>query len=195
MSQPIILASASPRRRELLGQIGVECDVIPSEIDEQPFRDELPFNYVRRMAAEKAMAITERYPDRIVLGADTDVVVDDRILGKPIDRDDYIAMFSLLSGRSHQVITAVSVMRGEEGSLMVSVTDVEFRKVSEQEMLDYWDSGEPCDKAGGYGIQGIGAIYIKHIQGSYSGVMGLPLYETSELLRGAGVGPLQGNTA
>jgi septum formation protein len=192
MSQPIILASASPRRKALLGQIGIDCEVIPSEIDERPFEDEHPLNYVRRMAAEKAMAITERYPERIVLGADTDVIVDERILGKPADRDDFIETFSLLSGRSHQVISAVCVMRGEEGSLMISISEVEFRDVSEQQMRDYWDSGEPRDKAGGYGIQGLGAIFVRNIQGSYSGIMGLPLYETSELLREAGVAPLQG---
>ena len=195
MSHPIILASASPRRQELLKQICISCEVMPSQIDEHVHEDEHPLNYVRRIAAEKAMAITPQAPGRLVLGADTAVVRDSQIFGKPADHDDFIDMFSQLSGQSHQVISAVCLMRGQDGSIMVSVSDVEFREIGEQEMQDYWASGEPRDKAGGYGIQGLGAMFIKKISGSYSGIMGLPLFETAELLREAGVPLLSGKSA
>lgn len=195
MSHPVILASASPRRRSLLKQIGVTCEVMPSGIDEHVREDESPLDYVERMATGKAGAVAGKAPGRVVLGADTDVVLGSRILGKPADRDDFMEMFSLLSGQSHQVISAVCLVRGEQRGVRVSVSDVGFREVGEQEMLDYWATGEPRDKAGGYGIQGFGAVFIRKISGSYSGIMGLPLFETSELLREAGVPLLQGKSA
>jgi septum formation protein len=191
MSQRIVLASASPRREALLAQIGIDCEVMPSQIGEEAFENEAPLDYVRRMAEEKARSVAGIVPERIVLGADTDVVMQSRILGKPRDRDDFMEMFRLLSASTHQVITAVSLVHGEQSRLKTSISDVTFREVSEAEMLAYWETGEPCDKAGGYGIQGLAAMFVRAISGSYSGIMGLPLYETSELLRGAGIRLLQ----
>ena len=195
MSQRIVLASASPRRVALLSQIGIDCDVMPSRIDEEARENEAPPDYVRRMAEEKAASVAGLVPGRIVLGADTDVIMQSRILGKPRDKADFLEMFNLLSGRTHQVITAVSVVHGEQYWLKTSISDVTFREVSEEEMLAYWQTGEPCDKAGGYAIQGQAARFICSISGSYSGIMGLPLYETSELLSCAGIRLLQEKSA
>lgn len=195
MSQRIVLASASPRRVALLSQIGIDCDVMPSQIDEEARENEAPLDYVRRMAEEKAASVAGLLPGRIVLGADTDVIMQSRILGKPRDKADFLEMFNLLSGRTHQVITAVSVAHAEQYWLKTSISDVTFREVSEEERLAYWQTGEPCDKAGGYAIQGQAAMFIRAISGSYSGIMGLPLYETSELLSGAGIRLLQEKSA
>ena len=195
MSQRIVLASASPRRVALLSQIGIDCDVMPSQIDEEARENEAPPDYVRRMAAEKAASVAGLVPGRIVLGADTDVIMQSRILGKPRDKADFLEMFNLLSGSTHQVITAVSVVQAEQTWLKTSISDVTFREVSEEEMLAYWQTGEPCDKAGGYAIQGQAAMFICSISGSYSGIMGLPLYETSELLSCAGIRLLQEKSA
>ena len=195
MSQRIVLASASPRRAALLSQIGIDCEVMPSRIGEEARENEAPLDYVRRMAREKAASVAGLMPGRIVLGADTDVIMQSRILGKPRDKADFLEMFNLLSGRTHQVITAVSVVCEEQYWLKTSISDVTFREVSEEEMLAYWETGEPCDKAGGYAIQGQAAMFIRAISGSYSGIMGLPLYETSELLSGAGIRLLQEKSA
>ena len=191
MSQRIVLASASPRRQALLAQIGIDCEVMPSQIDEEARENEVPLDYVRRMAEEKARAVARLMPGRVVLGADTDVIMQSRILGKPRDKADFMEMFSQLSGRTHQVMTAVCLAHGDQRWLKTSISDVTFREVSEEEMLAYWETGEPGDKAGGYAIQGLAAMFIRAISGSYSGIMGLPLYETSELLRGAGIRLLQ----
>ena len=191
MPKRIILASASPRRVALLSQIGIDCEVMPSQIDEKARENEAPLEYVRRMAEEKAGSVAGLMPGRIVLGADTDVIMQSRILGKPRDKADFLEMFSLLSGNTHEVITAVCLVHGEQRSLMTSISEVSFREVSDKEMHAYWETGEPCDKAGGYAIQGLAAMFICAISGSYSGIMGLPLYETSELLRGAGIRLLQ----
>ena len=195
MPQTVVLASASPRRQALLAQIGIECEVMPSRIDEEARKNESPLDYVRRMAVEKATSVAMQVPGRVVLGADTDVVIGPRILGKPRDRADFLEMFSLLSGQTHQVITAVSLVLEERRWLETSVSEVTFREVNEEEMLAYWETGEPCDKAGGYAIQGLAAMFVRAISGSYSGIMGLPLYETSELLRGAGISLLQEKSA
>ncbi|MEJ1463450.1 MAG: Maf family protein [Candidatus Sedimenticola sp. (ex Thyasira tokunagai)] len=189
MSSPkIYLASLSPRRSELLTQIGVSHEVVRVVVDERLQADEAAAKYVVRLALEKAeaglAAIGDR-PYRPVLGADTAVVVDDRILGKPADRDEALAMMALLSGRSHRVLTGVALAKAAGSESLLSVSSVTFREVSADEALAYWQSGEPTDKAGGYGIQGLGALFISHLEGSFSGVMGLPLYETGELLRGA----------
>ena len=165
---------------------------MPADIDEAPFEGEHPLNYVRRMAAEKAMTISEMAPDRIVLAADTSVVVDDDILGKPSNRDDFIRMFTRLSGTRHKVISAVCAMIDQEGNLNTCVSHVDFREVSRDEMMAYWATGEPADKAGGYGIQQYGGIFVKNIAGSFSGIMGLPIYETVQLLQDVGVNPLEG---
>ncbi len=186
----IYLASRSPRRRELLHQIGVPHEAVQADIDETPLAGEAPAEYVIRMALEKARTGRESArPGRPVLAADTAVVVDDEILGKPADREDFLAMMERLSNRSHKVLSGVALLNGEAHSRL-SVSRVTFRAVSRHEAEEYWTSGEPADKAGGYGIQGVGAMFISRLEGSYSGVMGLPLYETAELLRLAGMDPL-----
>ena len=184
----IYLASASPRRRELLDQIGVRYRVCPVDIDESVQPDEAPRDYVRRVAAEKAIAAAARLDtDVTVLAADTTVVIEGQALGKPRDRDDALDMLMRLSAQEHEVLTAVCAMHGGESRTGVSATRVVFRPISNSEMAAYWDTGEPSDKAGAYSIQGRAAIFIERIEGSYSGVMGLPLYETARLLQQCGV--------
>lgn len=183
----IYLASASPRRRELLRQIGVAYRLLPVAVDETPLPDEPPPGYVARLAQAKARAgvaaIPVRRQARPVLGADTAVVVDGAILGKPRDRDEGLAMLALLSGREHAVLSAVSLATPRRHAVKVQESRVRFRDLSPAERAAYWASGEPADKAGGYGIQGRAAAFIAELRGSYSGVMGLPLFETAELLR------------
>jgi septum formation protein len=186
----IHLASQSPRRRELLAQIGVRHDVIAVEVDETPRAGEAPAEYVLRLALAKARAGHRLRPDRPVLGADTAVVQDDRILGKPLDRQDAAAMLAQLSGREHRVLTAVALV-GDREETRLSVSRVRFRPIDAAEAAAYWETGEPADKAGGYAVQGLGALFVESIGGSYSGVMGLPLFETGELLRRAGIAPLR----
>jgi septum formation protein len=185
----IHLASQSPRRRELLAQIGIRHDVIAVEVDETPCAGEAPAEYVLRLALAKARAGHGLRPDRPVLGADTAVVQDDRILGKPLDRQDAAAMLAQLSGREHRVLTAVALV-GDREETRLSVSHVRFRPIDAAEAAAYWATGEPADKAGGYAVQGLGALFVESIGGSYSGVMGLPLFETGELLRRAGIAPL-----
>jgi len=182
----IYLASQSPRRRELLRQIGIRHEIVSASVDETPRPGEAPAEYVLRLALAKARAGRTQRPDRPVLGADTAVVVDDTILGKPAGRDDAIAMLGRLSGREHRVLTAVA-LAGERDESRLSVSHVRFRPVDAAEAAAYWDTGEPADKAGGYAVQGLGALFVESLSGSYSGVMGLPLFETGELLRRAGI--------
>ena len=187
MTAQIILASASPRRQELLDQINVTYKVYPVDIDETPRANESPLAYVQRLAAEKSSACKERLnPDIPILAADTAVVLGEIIMGKPKDQADALAMLMRLSGKTHQVYSAISV-RGREHGQAVSVTEVTFRHLKEHEILAYWHSGEPLDKAGGYAIQGLGAMFVAAIKGSFSGVVGLPLFETTELLSNQGV--------
>ena len=182
------LASASPRRQELLRQLGLHFDVRPADIVEQPGADESAADYARRMALEKARAAQARAGSGLpVLGADTDVVLDGRILGKPRDRADALAMLAALSDREHEVYSAVAMVQGERAEVMLSVTRVAFGRITAEAASSYWESGEPADKAGAYGIQGIGAQFVKGISGSYSGVVGLPLFETTELLLRFGI--------
>jgi len=185
----IYLVSQSPRRRELLLQIGIEHEVISADIDETPHIGEAAELYVTRMALEKARAGRARLPviDRPLLGADTSVVVDDVILGKPRDEVDACEMLCMLAGRTHRVISAVALVDDETEASRLSVSHVTFRPVSDDEARAYWRSGEPADKAGGYGIQGLGALFIERLEGSYSGVMGLPLFETAALMRDFGL--------
>ena len=180
----IILASASPRRLELLKQIGVEPVVRPAQIDETRL-DESAAEYTQRIALEKASKIASDLADdkMIVLGADTAVVIDETTFGKPQDEADARAMLSLLSGRTHRVLSAVAVVAGNQRVVRLSETMVRFRQVGAEEITAYWQTGEPADKAGAYAIQGLGAIFIEDIKGSYSGVMGLPLFETVQLLQ------------
>ncbi|MGD8911914.1 MAG: nucleoside triphosphate pyrophosphatase [Candidatus Thiodiazotropha sp.] len=185
----IYLASRSPRRRTLLNQIGIGHSLLEIDIDERHRPDEDPVSYVLRLAREKAeagAALVTGDDSLPVLAADTSVVVENRVLGKPEDREHGLWMLRQLSGRTHQVYTAVALeWRGIETEL--SCSEVSFRALSEAEIAAYWASGEPADKAGGYAIQGIGARYISMLHGSYSGVMGLPLFETAELLSRNGI--------
>jgi len=186
----LFLASASPRRRELLAQIAVPCVTQIASIDENPLPAEPAAAYVERLAREKAraglLALGER-KDAVVLGADTAVVLDGRILGKPADFAESRAMLQALSGRSHQVMTAVALVGGDREAARVVSSEVSFRPISEAEIEAYWASGEPCDKAGSYGIQGLAAVFVNRLQGSYSAVVGLPLCETAELLGEFGI--------
>jgi septum formation protein len=187
--QPVVcLASVSPRRRELLSQIGVPHTVVGADIDETAHSGELPREYVLRIARQKALAVRERGERLPVLAADTTVVLDDVIYGKPRDRADGIAMLGRLSARTHGVLTAVALADARGVDLRLSVSTVRFRGLTPEECAAYWDTGEPCDKAGGYAVQGAAAVFIESLSGSYSGVMGLPLFETAELLQAAGVG-------
>lgn len=185
-AKPLIyLASASPRRSALLAQIGIAHQVAPVAVDESVASAEAPATYVTRLAALKADTLWRRLtePERLpVLGSDTTVVVDERILGKPADEDECVRMLQLLSGRTHQVHTAVALRSAAGSDVRLSVSEVTFRELSMHEMRTYWRSGEPADKAGGYAVQGRAAIFISRIAGSYSGIMGLPLFETAELL-------------
>ncbi|MCG8294595.1 Maf family protein [Pseudomonas entomophila] len=179
----LYLASGSPRRRELLTQIGVPFVVVSAPIDETPLPDEAPAAYVERLAQAKAVAgFTQTDGTGVVLGADTTVVLDGNILGKPENREQALAMLGDLSKREHQVLTAVAVTDGQRSLSCCVATTVRFRTISFEEALRYWASGEPQDKAGGYAIQGLGAVFVSGIEGSYSSVVGLPLSETAELL-------------
>jgi len=182
------LASASPRRQELLRQLGLHFDVRPADIAEQAWPGEAPADYARRIALEKARAAQTRLDDGLpVMGADTDVVLDGQILGKPRDRDDALAILAALSGREHEVYSAVAIVQGARAEVLLSVTRVQFGPISPDAAARYWDTGEPADKAGAYGIQGLGAQFVKGLSGSYSGVVGLPLFETTELLLRFGI--------
>jgi len=181
----VCLASASDRRRELLAQIGVPHVVSAAHIDEALLTGERAVDYVVRMACAKALAVRER--GMAVLAADTTVVVDEILCGKPADEGESLAMLERLSGRTHQVLTAVALAAHGAVSLRLSASEVRFRSLSRAECTAYWRTGEPRDKAGGYAVQGRAAVFIEHLNGSYSGVMGLPLFETAELLREAGV--------
>jgi len=183
----LTLASESPRRRELLEQIGVAHLVSGADIDETVRAGEAPADYVVRMACAKARTVRARSPGLPVLAADTTVVVDGLILAKPRDRADGLAMLGRLSGRSHQVLTAVALAAASGITFRLSASEVRMRAVTPEECAAYWETGEPRDKAGGYAIQGRGALFIEHLNGSYSGVMGLPLYETGQLLAAAGI--------
>jgi septum formation protein len=189
----IYLASGSPRRRELLTQIGVRFAVVTADCDETRHPGEHPEDYVLRLALAKARAARAALPPhehRPVLGADTAVVVGERILGKPADLAESMAMLGLLSGRCHRVLTAVALVATDGVRTDLSESRVTFRTLTPQECLHYWGTGEPRDKAGGYGIQGLGALFITGLTGSYSGVMGLPLFETGRLLGQAGIAVL-----
>ncbi|MDT3708779.1 MAG: Maf family protein [Pseudomonadaceae bacterium] len=180
----LYLASASPRRRELLQQIGVPFSLLAVSVDETPLPDEAAEDYVRRVALDKARAGLAVLPDAnaCVLAADTSVVLDQRILGKPADRSDGLAMLAALSGRSHRVLTAIVLANRSACEVRLVDSEVEFRSIDASEAQAYWDSGEPRDKAGGYAIQGWGAVFVSQLHGSYSAVVGLPLCETAQLL-------------
>ena len=188
MKQPqdwhLILASASPRRHSLLSAMGVECQVQASNVPEVLAPNETPAEYVGRLARSKAESILSKNKAKntIVLAADTTVVMGDQILEKPIDFDDAVRMWELLSDRQHDVLTGVCVHSHRESAIRVVTTQVSMRKISSSAMRAYWDSGEPCDKAGAYAIQGRASAWVSSVSGSFSNVVGLPLFETNELL-------------
>jgi len=180
----IFLASHSPRRRELLEQLGVRFRSVEQNADESLHSGESPEVYVIRLALEKARAGHAALAGDLanVLGADTAVVLDGEILGKPADREEALDMLTRLSGRSHRVLTGVAMVDGEREATRLSVSTVTFRDLGERELSLYWESGEPKGKAGAYAIQGRGGVFVEQLEGSYSGVMGLPLFETGDLL-------------
>lgn len=184
----LYLASASPRRRELLLQIGVPHRRVAAPIDEGVLPGEAPAAYVERLARAKAAAgLAALGHPACVLGADTAVVLDGQILGKPGDRAEGLAMLAALSGRSHEVLTALALSDGERCMAQVVASRVHFRPITPAERTAYWDTGEPADKAGGYAIQGLAAVFVTHLEGSYSAVVGLPLAETAALLDAFGI--------
>jgi septum formation protein len=192
----LYLASASPRRRELLTQIGLAHEVLlvpaPPGEDEPQHPGESAADYVQRTARDKALRGRDWMQEqglapRPLLAADTTVILNGKVLGKPADRDDAIRILRALSGAAHEVHTAVAVWTGEQLLEAVSITEVRMRELHDDEIARYCDSGEPFGKAGAYGIQGLAGTFISHISGSYTGVMGLPLFETANLLRAAGI--------
>jgi septum formation protein len=188
----LYLASQSPRRRQLLEQLGVDFTVIDVDVPEQRAVGESPQDYVSRVAREKAragMVALGKIPSAQVLGADTEVVLDDEVFGKPRDADDATQMLRRLSGRTHAVISAVWLVGAGHERSTISVSQVRFATLDEAAIAAYVATGEPFGKAGAYAIQGRGATLIEHLQGSYSGVMGLPVFETARLLRDFNAAP------
>lgn len=183
----VVLASASPRRRELLQQIAVSFEVCTVDVDESMLPDESISQLLVRLSRQKALAGLEKFPEAVVIGSDTMVVVDGLACGKPQDRDHGLHMLKSLSGNTHQVMTGVAVVSAEREDVLIQCSTVRFNTLSEAEIVAYWDTGEPLDKAGGYAIQGLAAQFIESIEGSYSGIMGLPLFETAQLLKRHGV--------
>jgi septum formation protein len=187
------LASASPRRRQLLDLIGVPHVVTPADIDETPRPAERADHYVMRLARGKAEAVWRKQRDLPVLGSDTTVVIGEEILGKPESEADAVVMLGKLSGRTHLVHTGIALRMPDGREFMgISTTQVQFAHLETAQLHAYWASGEPLGKAGAYAIQGLGAVFVSGINGSYTGVMGLPLYETAEMLRAAGIPVWQG---
>jgi len=189
LNTPLIyLASKSPRRAELLEQIGIHFEVIDVDVPELVKAGEPPTEFVQRLALEKAHAGLQASEQSLpVLGADTIVVLDETILGKPVFEGDAEAMLALLSGRTHQVMTAVAVVDSERELLRLSTSQVSFREISEAEQTAYVATGESAGKAGSYAIQGQAAVFIEKLEGSYSGVMGLPLFDVAEIFREFGI--------
>lgn len=182
-SPDLILGSASPRRQELLAQLGVNFHVHASDIDETPLPKESPAAYVARLAEAKSSAVMTEVGGEIpILGSDTIVVSQGELLGKPVDQVDAARMLKALSGKEHQVMTAVCVRDSKRHEVVVVVSDVTFRELTDAEIAAYWQSGEPRGKAGAYAIQGLGATFVSAMKGSYSGIVGLPLYQTDQLL-------------
>jgi septum formation protein len=185
----LYLASGSPRRQELLAQMGLQFQVVSSSVDEAIEQGETAEIYVRRLAVAKALAGANVVADtsRPVLGADTSVVIDNDILGKPRHQNDALTMLTRLSGRVHRVYTAVALVQGSRQLDVLSVSAVSMRVITLAEQIAYWQTGEPADKAGAYAIQGLGAVFVNRLEGSFSGVMGLPIAETAALLSQFGI--------
>lgn len=186
MTASLILASKSPRRRELLQALGLKFAIQSADIDETPRPGETVGNLVLRLAASKAKAV-ESGSAGLVIGADTEVVLDGNAFGKPLDEGDALRMLAALSGRTHRVLTGVAVCGDGRVETALSETEVRFRDIDPDEARRYWQTGEPRGKAGAYAIQGQGGLFVEAIAGSYSGVVGLPVFETAELLRRFGI--------
>jgi len=183
----VVLASQSPRRRELLALVGIPHEVVPADIDETPFAHEAPAAYTERLAREKAAAVAHRFPDAVIIGSDTTVVIGGELLAKPEDEADARRMLRLLSGRTHTVHTAVAVSRRDRVASGVEDVAVTFRPLGDDEIAAYVATREPMDKAGAYGIQGYGATIVERIDGDFFAVMGLPLVRLTRLLGEVGV--------
>jgi len=192
MSVRFILASSSPRRRELLGSIGLRFDIIPSEIPEQRGQAETPEEYVARLSREKARAVAEKNPSRWVIAADTTVALDDHILEKPADAEDAKRMLAMIAGHTHVVYTGVTLKRLDQNYLdtHVATSEVRMLPMTAHDIEWYVKTGEPLDKAGAYAAQGVGGMFIDSIHGSYTNVVGLPLALLFQMLRKAGIDPL-----
>jgi septum formation protein len=188
MTRTLILASASARRKELLAQIGLDCIVQPADIDETVLSSESPADYVRRLAIAKAESVQKAMPEEqaVFIGSDTTVVIQQTILGKPEGKVEGLTMLRMLSGKTHRVLSAVAVL-GNKSNCMVSESLVTFKPLTDEDIEWYWATGEPIGKAGAYAIQGKAAAFVERLEGSYSGVMGLPLYETVKLLEAENV--------
>lgn len=184
-NKPLHLASSSPRRREILAALGLEFSAAGSDVDETRLDGESAGGMVLRLAQAKAEAASGG--GIVVIGADTAVVLGERVFGKPTDEADAVDMLAQLSGRTHQVLTGVAVRGDGQTRAVLSSTDVRFREIRQDEARSYWQSGEPADKAGAYAIQGLGGVFVEGISGSYSGVVGLPVFETVALLEKAGI--------
>ncbi len=183
----LILASASPRRSELLNQIALQHTIQVADVDETPLVNETATDYVTRVAHAKSLAVYQHcLADTVVLAADTSVVLGNKIMGKPESLEHAIDMLSHLSANTHQVYSAVS-LRGRKTQQVISISNVTFRAISTQEIIQYWHTGEPADKAGAYAIQGLASIFVESINGSFSGIVGLPLFETAQLLSNEGI--------
>ena len=189
MSNPVLhLASSSPRRRELLTALGLNFSYEGVAIDESALHGEAASDTVLRLAASKAQTAYDTGKYEVpVLGADTLVILEDRVFGKPGSREEALDMLASLSGRRHQVLTGVALMANGELQTAESLTEVQFREIHPDEAEAYWQSGEPAGKAGAYAVQGLGGIFVSAINGSYTGVVGLPVFETANLLRRAGI--------
>jgi septum formation protein len=183
---PLILASASPRRAELLRNAAIAFTVEPAYVAEHPHPNEKPLEYAQRLARDKARTVFAKYPDSAVLGADTVVVVDEHLLEKPADKEDAARMLRLLSGRTHQVITGVCLVAPSFEQTEAEITQVAFSRLSEEEIKYYVQTGEPMDKAGAYAIQGIASRWVERIEGCYFNVVGLPLPRVYRMLRACG---------
>ncbi|MEB3767561.1 Maf family nucleotide pyrophosphatase [Acinetobacter sp. MD2] len=179
----LILASSSPRRKALLQQLGLNFDIFSPDIDERVLDNETAMAYVARLAQQKAQAVWQKFPEATIIAADTTLAVDSEIIGKPESKSDAFAIWAKISGRCHEVLTGICVMNAVTQYVDVVQTKVEFQVLSPKDMEDYWATGEPLGKAGGYAIQGIAAQFIPQIMGSYSNVVGLPLQQTAALLK------------
>lgn len=189
----IILASKSPRRKELLAQLGVEFICQSADIDETVLSNETPYNYVERLAIEKAKSIfvIQKNNSAMVIGSDTAVIINNEILGKPVNKKDSARILNLLSNNSHEVLTSIALITHNVVKTKVVTTQVNFKTLTANEIEAYWYTKEPQDKAGSYGIQGIGGQFVRSINGSYSAVVGLPLYEMASLLNEAGIATIK----